>query len=299
MRSFAVLLLALAWNGALAQPYLDVVNTAGYISPDRFERYDVNTALPVTIGKRGARLVFSPGVERWNALVDSAAQQRTDILTGYALPITLLAPLVPDRWTLSITGIGRYMVIEDPARGDVQLGGAVLLNRVLRPELTLKFGAYANADAFGLFALPLLGLDWRINAKHNLFGVLPGNLIYEHKASRLFHWGAAYKAITTSFGTRDGDFRRVDENTVGLFADLYPWKRLVLRLEGGHTVISQYQGGRLDPYYPADSEDRYVDHGIGDGFYARVMLAFRVRLDEEAPPRIREDPRRVGARRDL
>ena len=74
LRSSAVLLLALAWNGARAQPYLDVVNTAGYISPHRFEKYDVNTALPIPIGEQGARLVLSPGVERWNAMAESAAQ---------------------------------------------------------------------------------------------------------------------------------------------------------------------------------------------------------------------------------
>ena len=281
LRRFTLLCFVLVFVGASAQPYLDILNVTGYLSPDRFERLEVNALLPVSIGQHGARLVFSPGVERWNATVQHEPEDRTDVLSSYMLPITWLGTLVPDRWGFSVTGIGKYQSIEDPQRGDVQIGGAVLVNRLLRPELTLKFGAYANADAFGFFGLPLAGIDWRIDAKHNLFGILPGILTYEHKLTRGFHWGAAYRAITTSFGTRDGDFERVDENTVGLFADLYPTKNIVLRLEGGHTVISEYQGGRLDAFYPVGSTDKYVDHGIGDGFYVKVFLAFRVRLDEE------------------
>lgn len=111
LRPLAALLLALAWNGARAQPYLDVVNTAGYISPHRFEKYDVNMALPIPIGKQGARLVFSPGVERWNARADSAAQQRTGCAHEYALPVTLLAPLGPR----SVDTIGRRY---RPVHGD-------------------------------------------------------------------------------------------------------------------------------------------------------------------------------------
>ena len=264
------------------QPYLDVVNVAWVGSPDRLERVDVNANVPLKLDSAGSLLVFSPSFERWEVEVHASdSVSRSDLLSGYILPITFITTLTPDKWKLSVTGIGRYMAIEDPQRGDWQLGGAFLFQRVKSTMLTWKFGAYANADAFGLFALPLLGIDWRIDAKHNLFGVMPGIFTYEHKVSRHFHWGIAYRAITTSFGTRDGDFRRVDENPIGVFADLYPVPRIALRLEGGHTVISEYQGGRLDPLYPLHGEGKYVDHHIGDGFYFKVMLAFRVRLDEE------------------
>lgn len=269
------------------QPFLDLVNVSYLFSPDRLSRVEANVNLPLELDSTGTLLVLSAGYERWevDAPVMSGPIEDPDIdsdletLTGFALPITYVTVLVPHRWKLSVTGITRYMILEETDRADWQLGGAFTFQRVKSAALTWKFGAYANADAFGLFALPLLGIDWRINAKTNLFGMLPGNFTYERKSTHWLRWGGYYRAITTSFGTRDGDFRRVDENTVGLFADLYFMKHMALRIETGHTALSQYQGGSLDPLYPPYGDGKYVDRGIGNGPYVRVLLAWRVRLD--------------------
>lgn len=279
-RALAVVFL-MAEGTVGAQPFLDVLSTSSYVSMGRFTKHELATNLPVRLGASGDRLLLSPGVERWAAEVARADLQRTDDLLGFAAPVAWLHSLVADRWSMGLVGVTRYMRSEHPDRGDWQLGGAVVVNRIMRPDLTWKFGTYANADAFGLFMMPLLGIDWRIDAKHNLFGVLPGNFTYEHKPVRWLHWGVAFKAITTSFGTRDGDFRRVDENSIGIYLDLYPVRSAVLRLEAGHTAFSQYQGGRLDPWYPVGSDEKYVDHDMGDGLYVKAMLAFRVRLDAE------------------
>jgi len=282
MRTGLATFVWILWIAAPAQPFLDVFALSSYASADRFAKQEVSTNLPFSIGKSGDKVLFSPSVERWTASIARNDAFRTDDLLGFALPVAWLHTLAPDRWALSLLGVARYMRVEHPDHADAQVGGAVVTNRIMGPAFTWKFGVYANADAFGLFLMPLAGIDWRINAKHNLFGLLPGNFTYEHKPLQWLHWGATFKAITTSFGTRDGDFRRVDENSIGLYVDLYPLKNLVLRLEGGHTGFSQYQGGRLDPWYPAGSNERYVDLAIGDGPYVKAMLAFRVRLDGQS-----------------
>ena len=274
------------WGGTTVsgQPYLDILNAGHVSSPERLARWEVGVNVPMNLDPLGTLFVISPSFEQWEIApredpMHNSVTNGSEVLTGYLLPLTYVRTLGSRGWKMAITAIGRYMAVEAPHRADYQMGGAIVASRVMRPTLTWKFGAYANADAFGFFMLPLLGVDWRISDRHNLFGMLPGNLTYEHKTTSWLHLGVVYKAITTSFGTRAGDFRRVEENTVGLFADLYAVGKLVVRFEGGHTALSRYRGGMLDPWYPPIGDGKYVDHNIGDGTYARLGIAYRVRLD--------------------
>jgi hypothetical protein len=67
-----------------------------------------------------------------------------------------------------------------------QAGGAVLLTYKKHPDLKYKFGLFYNREFFGNFFVPLAGIDWKINNRLQLFGVLPGNLVLERKVSRRF-----------------------------------------------------------------------------------------------------------------
>ena len=171
--------------------------------------------------------------------------------------------------------------LNDQRRGDIQYGGALLIGRVFNPSFTLRAGSYMNYDAFGWFFMPLLGVDWRINAKTNLYGVLPGSLTFERKSTRWLHWGASFRAYTTSFGVRDGNYRRINENPAGLYADFYITKKIVLRTEAGWCFLRNIQGGPGDELYANEATQRkgYADHAIADAPYARVLIAYRLRLD--------------------
>jgi hypothetical protein len=72
--------------------------------------------------------------------------------------------------------------------------------------------------------MPLVGLDWKINAKNNLFGVLPGYMIFEHKVTPRFYYGFAFRALTNSYLEDTGDmalfdrgkyYLRIDDNPFG------------------------------------------------------------------------------------
>ncbi len=281
------LMLGVLWVGVLraaAQPYLDIASTMFTYSPDRLQRWEAGLSLPLPIGKGNDKIVVSPFWEEWTAKVPAHSSpdllQRSDRLTGWVLPITWVHELKNENWKVILTGIARRHHLNALERGEMQYGGAIISTYGRKPSLTWKVGVYINRDAFGLFVLPLLGLDWRIDAKHNVWGMLPGTIHYEHKAFKHFHWGIAFRAFTNSYGLRTGDFERMDENQLGAFGDLYMFKQLIaLRCEVGHTVLSQYQGGNLDDRYGALGEGEYVDHRMGDGPYVKLMMAFRVRLD--------------------
>jgi hypothetical protein len=64
---------------------------------------------------------------------------------------------------------------------NISYGGAAAARK---PDQKFRFGVYANAEFFGLFVIPLLGCDWRIDSRNYLFGILPGRLTFEHEWSK-------------------------------------------------------------------------------------------------------------------
>lgn len=277
-----------------AQPFIDLLGLNLLGSPG-LDREELSATLPLRLDTNGRLLVLDPYFVQWHTTTASerySPSHEEDVdetMQGAGGVVTYVTPLRTD-WKLAIAGIGKYHWLEEPKHADIQYGGVLLLSRVLKPTLTLRAGVYANYDAFGWFVIPLLGIDWRIDAKNNLFGVLPGSINYEHKCSQRFHWGASFRAYTTSFGTRDADYRRVDENPLGLFGDVYFTRNVVLRVEAGWSFVRQVLGGPGDPLY--QNEDvrwrSYADHGATDGPYMRVLFAYRLRLDRSAPPSMKE-----------
>ncbi len=266
-----------------AQPLVDLFSANTLVS-EQVDRTELSATLPLSLDTAGRLLVLDPYWVQWHTTTDReryAPALDTDLretMRGVGGAITYVTPL-NKRWKLAVAGIGRYHWLQEQRFGDVQYGGVALASRSFRPTFTLRTGVYANYDAFGWFVMPLLGVDWRINGKTNLYGVLPGSMNLERKSLRWLHWGLSFRAYTTSFGVRDGDYRRINENPRGVYGDLYLTHSLVFRLEGGWCIRRQVLGGPDDPLYTRHRWNSYADHAIPDGAYVRLMLAYRLRLD--------------------
>jgi|GEM_PF-1000103 len=273
-----------------AQPFIDLFSVNGLASPG-IDREEISATLPLQLDTNGRLLVLDPYFVQWHTTTEGARYTPArdgnvhETMQGAGGALTYVTPLSKG-WKLAVAGIGRYHWLEDQRHGDIQYGGVLLASRVFKPTLTLRVGVYANYDAFGWFVIPLVGIDWRIDAKNNLFGVLPGSINFEHKCSPRFHWGASFRAYTTSFGVRDANYRRIDENPFGVFGDVYFTKNVVLRVEAGWSFFRDVRGGPVDPLYDPATVDQfgYADHHIVDAPYARVILAYRLRLDGPAKP---------------
>jgi len=269
-----------------AQPLVDIFSVNA-LAGGSLDRAEVSATLPIELDSSEKLFVVEPYYVQWNTATagerykPAAAGTVMERLEGLGGGLTYVAP-IGHNWKLALAGIARYhwLGVEEKI-GASQFGSAVLLGRKVGSTCTLRVGMYVNNDAFGLFVMPLLGIDWRINECDNLYGTLPGSLTYEHKVSPRFRCGASFRAYTTSFGTRDGRYIRVDDNPLGVYIDLYATPRLVLRMEGGWSIGRQVRGGALDPLYNVDTVDShgYADHGLADSAYLRVILAFRIRLD--------------------
>ena len=77
--------------------------------------------------------------------------------------------------------------------------GAILDSYKKKQQLTWKLSLYYNMELSGEYFVPLIGIDWRIDKNNNLFGVLPGNLVFEHKVNHWFYCGADFNAITNTY----------------------------------------------------------------------------------------------------
>ena len=276
---FSTILLLVFATYAGAQTYLDLVNVQFITSPDQglinreknpatLRYYSVQTTIPVQLRNKKDVIILSPYFDQWIPKVEA---QNDDFPDQYSvgLPVSFLKSFNDSKWSALITAIIRkngYSIGDD---NNWQIGTALIANYKARENLTYKAGIYLNKEFFGVFVMPLVGIDWQISKKTNLFGVLPGNLVLEHMLTRHFYAGGAFKAITTSFKTMSG-FWRLDENRVGIFVDYYVFKNVVVSAEAGHSVLRQMRTGI--------SDRNYKDWNVNDNAYLKLALAYRIRL---------------------
>ena len=153
-----------------------------------------------------------------------------------------------------------------------QMGGLVLGVYQKNKNLKYKFGVYVNTEFFGFFVMPLLGIDWNINSRNNLFGILPGRLTYEHKLGSSFYTGATFRAITNSYRLSDGNYLRIIDNQLSAYLDFYATKHLVFTGEAGYGMYRQLDQGR------ARNKNFLIDYNWADGLFIKVCASYRVRL---------------------
>ncbi len=271
------IILNLNTTSSKAQPYIDLVYlkfanspNSGLINQNKNEiniqYYNTGINLPLQFNHKKDAVIFSPYYEKWSSKINNQCRQHYD---GIGLPVTLLKTIPNSKWGILLTGILRLNDSSIYAKGRMQIGAAFISSYKKNDNLTWKLGLYINNELFGLFVMPLVGLDWKINEKNNLFGVLPGNLTYEHKISKHLYYGANFRAITNSFAKTSG-YWRIDENLLGLYLDTYFTKNLVLNVEAGHSLFRKVRSGVKNiSTYDAD---------INDNFYFKIAIAYRVRF---------------------
>ena len=264
-----------------AQPYIDVINIRYTKSPDAgfFEHnknatelnyFNASTTLPLLFHNKKDALIFSPFFEQWSTSL-SVPNNFKKYHYGLVLAVSLLKSISNSKWSILLTPIIRTNDTSLSSKSKFQFGTALLANhKSANGKFTYKIGIYVNGDFFGLFVMPLLGIDWQINSKTNLFGVLPGNLWLEHRASKKFYYGAAFRAFTNSYSDSGKRYLRIDENQLGIFADYYLTKNIVMNLEAGHSLFRMIHTGIKN--------EMKTDWHPNDNVYLKLAIAYRLGL---------------------
>ncbi len=236
----------------------------------------VGSDLPVEI-KSKTYLLLSPYYENWQ--IDSASVNNVlPTLQGVVFPVGLLLPLKNPKWMLSLTTIVRSNGEQLFARKTFQFGGAGFLSYEKSPGKKLRFGVYVNSEFFGFFFMPLLGADWQMNKRNYFFGLLPGRFTWEHQFNSHWYGGVTFRAITSSYRLKSGQYIRVDDNQLSVYLDAYPAKHLCITLEPGYGIMRKLRTGTEKRKYNSKGE-------WGDGFFIKLSAAYRIRLPKEKTTR--------------
>lgn len=274
-----------------SQPYLDIFQSKYVYSPDAgihnqsnirntFNFMNAQLNIPFVFKKDSTMLVLNPILENWQVKMESQPNLPNSV-TSLALPLYFIKPL-SEKWSITITptlrwnGSGHSLLKKE----FLQFGGFSFLSFKKRPNLSYRFGIYYNSEFSGPFFMLLAGIDWQINKKNNLFGVLPGMITYEHKAADWLYYGATFRAITNSYAyaiqgtlTTRTPFVRIDENQLGFFAAAYIKKRIVLQAEAGHSIMRKLRLGIKD------APEKYSNtEKTRDNLYVSATLAYRMRF---------------------
>lgn len=271
---FTVLVFALA---ASAQPYIDPLNiryTNAFRNSNKnatpFSHLYIGPDLPFKM-KKNSFVVLSPFYEKWN--IDSASDKNfLPGVSSIALAVSAIFPLDKDHWSLTVTGIPRFNSEGLKLNNSFQMGGILLASYKKKENLKYKFGMYINNEFFGLFVMPLAGIDWKMNDHNNLFGILPGRLTYEHKLNDHFYTGATFRAITNSYRLNNGGWLRIDDNQLSGFIDCYATKQIVFTAEAGYGIMRKLRSGT------GYNKNYNTDYNWGDGLFIKLCTSYRIRL---------------------
>jgi len=268
-----------------SQPYLDLVKV-NYTysplngvndkkSPLQSNFFTADVTLPIELKKGGDAIIINPFFTNNTGEVST-----TDFhVTSKALLVGFLKKDIFPNWNLLSSFIVRRNTEVDIETDDNwQYGGIILTTWKKNEDVSFKFGMYYNKEFFGNYFMALVGLDWKIDSKNNLFGVLPGYMIFEHKVASKFYYGFAFHAFTNSYREQIVDplagsnYLRIDDNPLGIYADTYLSKKIVLSAEAGYTILRRYRYG-----YKYDDIHFKTDYK-NDNFYVKASLTYRLRL---------------------
>jgi len=293
MRKFLITLTSFAWclvaTNLKAQPYIDLLNTRYSYSPNtgtanetnvpvKMQYFNISTNLPIRFKKSGDAILINPLVESWKIAWPDKNYKKRD-LEGFALPVGFLKNFGHSKFSLLGMFIPRINKEKTASENNhfFQFGGFLLGSIRLNDRLSLKAGAYYNQEFFGPFFIPLLGIDWKINGKTNLFGTLPNQLVFERKINSRVYVGGITRFVTNSYRLAsqwsNQEYLRIDENQIGGFADFYLTKKLIANFEFGHSVARKIKENahRFEPPTQYDLHPK-------DNFYMKLALAYRIRF---------------------
>jgi hypothetical protein len=261
----------------MAQPYIDPINIRythafrnnnGNATP--FSHLYIGPDLPLKM-KKNKIVVFSPFYENWN--IDSASNKNyLPSVSGIGIAISTIFPVDKNYWTLTLTTIPRFNSEALKLKNSFQLGGLILATYKKKETLKYKMGVYLNSEFFGLFVMPLLGIDWEINNRNHLFGILPGRLTYEHQLNTHFYAGATFRAITNSYRLNTGQFLRIEDNQLSGFLDFYATKHWVFSGEAGYGIFRKLRLGETR------NKNYITDYNWGDGLFLKLCTSYRIRF---------------------
>ncbi|HEX8517475.1 MAG TPA: hypothetical protein VF868_14860 [Bacteroidia bacterium] len=222
------------------QTFSSVYTDSAAGQKNKTDDYFVNFFLP-KVFKNGNTLLIRLNGETMNSTIspDSSYSHR---LSSVSLPLGFKFVSKSKKWETIVIAVPKLAsdFLDKTDAHDFQMGGIFLEQFVKNEKFKVKLGLYYNTEAFGNFFMPLVGVDWRINDRMNLYGIIPSNYRFEvNILKNKLYAGLCYKAATRSFSLsqkNNYDYVRYDEQQIKLFIDCFVYKKIMLFADFGYSV---------------------------------------------------------------
>lgn len=172
-----------------------------------------------------------------------------------------------------------------------QFGGTALWEVKYREGLTIGYGLMFNQELYGPYAVPLINMNWQLNDRWNLSGLLPIYSKISYRVSPSFSAGLNHFGLGSSFKIGDpaytGDYIERRSIEVGLFGRLKLAGAIYLEGRIGYSLDRRYeQYGSDDKLSLAIPLVNFGDNRVqknvsfGDGGYANMRLVYSIRMPQ-------------------
>ena len=276
-----------------AQPYADILSfnyqtfSSAYKnnshSKNKTDDYFLNFFLPKEF-KNGNTFLVRLNTELLHSVFTPDSSYSSQ-LASFSLPIGMKLVTKNKKWETILLAIPKVSYdFKDAINSyDFQYGGIFLQQFVPNKKLKIKAGLYYNHEAFGNFFVPLVGVDWKVNDRINLYGVLPTNYRVEFNiVKNKLYIGLNFKSLTRSFRLSQKnkyDYVRYDEMQVKLFVDCFVAPKILVFGEVGYTI------GKNPLQYSYNTKEKtYIDPvftPLKSYSIFNIGIAYRIRLDLE------------------
>ncbi len=272
------------FNGTYNFPADSTFSYNGKNAQNKTDNYVLNLFLPKEF-KNGNAFLLRLNTESINSTIspDTSYSSR---LSAISLPVGMKLTTKNKKWETILIGIPKIASDFSDAIDsyDIQYGGIFLQHWLPKPNVKVKAGLYYNREAFGNFYVPLVGVDWKINKRIYMYGIIPTSYKIEFNILKnKLYTGLNLKYYTRSFRLskkNNYDYVRYDEAQIKLFIDYFVAPKVLLFAEAGYSI-------RKNPWqykYNTD-EPRYSNNPIYGPMSPYPIfnfgLAYRVRFDLE------------------
>ncbi|MDI1354654.1 MAG: DUF6268 family outer membrane beta-barrel protein [bacterium] len=231
-----------------AQPFVDLIN---YNNQNFFSHYNDSSNSPVYIQDNLLNLFVPTKFKNDNVLIVRVNSEKATVnrsgpsplkenLFSVSIPVGFMVVSPNKKWKYTGIFIPKLNSdLRDDLQHDFQYGGIALVTHVYSNNLQIKLGMYYNREFWGNFFLPLAGVDWKINDRFQMYGVMPSNFRFEYKVSKNWNTGVGWRSFQRSFRlsqTFNNDFIWVKENQVKAYIEGFVYKNLLLTFDVYRSV---------------------------------------------------------------
>ena len=187
--------------------------------------------------------------------------------------------------TTSIAFVGLATIGSDLKRsiGTEDLLYTIGVRIGFRPGKSFSYGitlAYTS-NYSGKFLLPIPDIDWTINNKLSLTGIIPARASLKYKLSKIQSLGITASLNGSMYrlnGDANDQYIHLQQNSAGLIYDLKLSKRWKLNLIGGHTFSQKLETFNIDQKVPFDGFTKLNDR-IANISYQQNSFIFQAGLN--------------------